>query len=186
MVAQQYQARNSKIDHMNSRLGRHCGTYISHWKFLQLHARARTSRYLAALDSRAAFVVLRSRRHFVTARDCHASEEISEGCEPSITGETTRRAQGEGTGHGVDAAVRLFQQQEEKVMRTMFKTAITAVIAMVWIGMGFVSRAMLNAQVLALSRSEVCRQQSWEGRPLSVGQPRTQIRRSLQAAVPVS
>jgi hypothetical protein len=34
--------------------------------------------------------------------------------------------------------------QEEKVMRTMFKTAITAALAMVLIGMSFVSRA--NAQ----------------------------------------
>ena len=51
-------------------------------------------------------------------------------------------------------------------MRTMFKTAITAVIAMVLIGMGFVSRA--NAQCAGSDSFKVggIQQQSWEGAPI--------------------
>src|ERR1700683_5199802 len=52
--------------------------------------------------------------------------------------------------------------QEEKVMRTMFKTAITAALAMVLLGMGFVSRA--NAQCGGSVSLKVggIQQQSWE------------------------
>ena len=51
-------------------------------------------------------------------------------------------------------------------MRTMFKTAITATLAMVLIGMGFVSRA--NAQCAGSDSFRVggIQQQSWEGAPL--------------------
>jgi hypothetical protein len=51
-------------------------------------------------------------------------------------------------------------------MRIMFKTAITAALAMVLIGMGFVSRA--NAQCAGSDSFKVggIQQQSWEGAPL--------------------
>lgn len=51
-------------------------------------------------------------------------------------------------------------------MRTLFKTAITAALAMVLIGMGFVSRA--NAQCGGSDAFKVgsIQQQSWEGAPL--------------------
>ena len=51
-------------------------------------------------------------------------------------------------------------------MRTMFKMAITAAIAMVLIGMGFVSRA--NAQCAGSDSFKVggIQQQSWEGAPI--------------------
>src|SRR5258708_8166301 len=65
----------------------------------------------------------------------------------------------------IDAAVDN-RRQEENVMHTMFKTAITAAIAMVLIGMGFVSRA--NAQCAGSDSFKVggIQQQSWEGAPI--------------------
>ena len=58
------------------------------------------------------------------------------------------------------------RRQGKNAMRTMLKTAITAVIAMVLIGMGFVSRA--NAQCAGSGSFKVggIQQQSWEGEPI--------------------
>ena len=58
------------------------------------------------------------------------------------------------------------RRQGKNAMRTMFKTAITAAIAMVLIGMGFVSRA--NAQCAGSGSFKVggIQQQSWEGAPI--------------------
>jgi len=57
------------------------------------------------------------------------------------------------------------RRQGKNAMRTMLKTAITAAIAMVLIGMGFVSRA--NAQCAGSDSFKVggIQQQSWEGAP---------------------
>jgi hypothetical protein len=54
----------------------------------------------------------------------------------------------------------------EKVMKTIFKTAITATFAMVLLGMGFISKA--NAQCGGSDFLKVgsIQQQSWEGAPL--------------------
>lgn len=58
------------------------------------------------------------------------------------------------------------RRQGKNAMRTMFKMAISAVFAMVLIGMGFISRA--NAQCGGSVSLKVggIRQQSWEGAPL--------------------
>jgi hypothetical protein len=58
------------------------------------------------------------------------------------------------------------RRQGENAMRTMFKMAITATLAMVLLGMGFVSRA--NAQCAGSDSFKVggIQQQSWEGAPI--------------------
>jgi hypothetical protein len=58
------------------------------------------------------------------------------------------------------------RRQGKNVMRTMFKMAITATLAMVLLGMGFVSRA--NAQCAGSDSFKVgsIQQQSWEGAPI--------------------
>ena len=66
----------------------------------------------------------------------------------------------------IDAAVDS-RRQGKNAMRTMFKMAITATLAMVLIGMGFVSGA--NAQCAGSGSFKVggIQQQSWEGAPHS-------------------
>ena len=65
----------------------------------------------------------------------------------------------------IDAAVDN-RRQGRNAMRTMFKMAITASLAMLLIGMGFVSRA--NAQCAGSGSFKVggIQQQSWEGEPI--------------------
>ena len=65
----------------------------------------------------------------------------------------------------IDAAIDN-RRQGKNAMRTMFKMAITATLAMVLIGMGFVSKA--NAQCAGSDSFKAggIQQQSWEGGPL--------------------
>jgi len=51
-------------------------------------------------------------------------------------------------------------------MRKMFNTAITATLAMLLLGMGFVSRASAQCGVSALSEVGTIQLQSWEGVPI--------------------
>jgi len=75
-----------------------------------------------------------------------------------------QRYQTRGVRNVIDAAVDN-RRQGKNVMRTMFKMAITATLAMVLLGMGFVSRA--NAQCAGSGSFKVggIQQQSWEGAP---------------------
>jgi hypothetical protein len=62
----------------------------------------------------------------------------------------------------IDAAVDN-RRQGKNVMRTMFKTAITAALAMVLLGMGFVSKANAQCGASALPKVGSIQLQSWDG-----------------------